>query len=400
MEPIDFSNSAFNAAMIDIEHHWKATRATAKKLDKRELTVAMPWFGDLVSWIKLLDDIHYSADLPFDLSFKRIYPASIQSEESMRDIARELDLLLPEDSESVRAILPILISGYIVNRRACQKTQENKLRNYRNRQDNNRKSKAGVKRCYEGTPALYTLLLDDDENSEQFRKFIKRKEGLFKLTDYLGRYPKLKYSELTSGKIQMILSGFGIARLFLFLLYKTQDICDVSLSYLVFMVMTRYPQLLSSAYPWFESEAEFLDRARTDEIIQFIKKELSDVFVFHQISSSPTKFCEGDDATPIFDVGHPMPMYEYIHRFTNAIKDRQVDNIQKELKRTDITNVECKRLETELNTIKSKKYPLLSELDMVFRDTSEDGCPLSNYPDLENLLEESEFTFDGYNDGK
>ncbi len=214
MEPVDFYNSEFKQAMEVIGKHWMSMveKVDKSNIDKREKPNFQPWFGDIEQWLIQLKKASCNKTAEFDLSAQKIYPKALASADEIHNIAVELDLLLPADSKIICDMLPVLVTGYLSNRRVPDE--------------------GGMKNDYEGTPALVNCILDNKKKTEQLRKFINSKEGLFRIKDWYERFPKIRYAQLDRGKAQMLLSGYGLIRIFYLLLYKMQDICNVSLSFL------------------------------------------------------------------------------------------------------------------------------------------------------------------------
>lgn len=370
MEPLDFYKLQVQKALQELESHWLKILNLEDKssFDKRGTVNFVPWFGDLGGWLAELKDVDYGTYPEFDLSASKIYPKAVCDKNDIRNIAMELDLLLPEGDSVVCGILPVLITGYIVNRRVPAP-----------------KSKAKGS-DYGGTPEFADFLLDCEgpqfyrKNEEQKqlnpRKMMHKKTKLFVLREWNARFPKIKYSQLNKGKAQMLLSGYGDMRLFFFLLYKLRDKCNVSLSYFVFEAMTGFVDLLTndgtqlcdgiikSGVPWFADENEVLSDSKKDLLLSSIKEEFADLF--EPISN---------DAEPLKQE-LPMSLYKYLYNLKEALIDREAEERGTPLSKKEI----------------EAGYKLFADLDFIF-GKKEGSLSLSDFLDddiLEEILKDEE----------
>lgn len=279
MAPIDFYSLKRQEAFEILENYWVQIINTQDKsdLDKRDAVNFVPWFGNLECWLTELKDVNYGTYPEFDLSVSKIYPKAICDKAGICNIAKELDLLLPKDNPAICDILPVLITAYIVNRRSPTK----------------KKGAEDSTIDYQGTPGFTDFLLDSvgpkltiaDKKAGRKapqkvidpRKMLQDKEKLFLLKNWNDSFPKITYSQITKGKAQMLLSGYGLIRLFFFLLYKLQDKCNVSLSCFMFESMTGHGEWTINGEE-FPQKEDILSDSRRSHILTYIKKDFNDLF--------------------------------------------------------------------------------------------------------------------------
>lgn len=275
----DFYNLQLQKTFEILEDYWKSIINLQNKsdLDKRDVDNFVPWFGALECWLTELKEVNYDTYPEFDLSASKIYPKAICDKAGIRNIAKELDLLLPKDNPAICDILPVLITAYIVNRRS----------------PTGEKGVADSAVDYQGTPGFVNFLLDStgpkltiaDKKAGRKapqkvidpRKMLQSKEKLFLLKNWNDSFPKITYSQVTKRKAQMLLSGYGCIRLFFFLLYKLQDKCNVSLSCFMFESMTGYGEWTINGEEISQKE-DILSDSRRSHILTYVKKDFNDLF--------------------------------------------------------------------------------------------------------------------------
>ena len=363
MNLYNFYNLQLQKTLESLENHWAniINLQDKSRFDKRDGTNFIPWFGDIKCWLTELKNFDYGSYPEFNLS--AIYPKAICNKANICEIAKELDLLLPKGDTNVSSILPVLITAYIVNRRAPTKRE--------------RANESTTD--YQGTPSFVDFLLDsrgpklskEDKKAERKapkrqiepRKMLQDKKKLFLLKTWNDSFPKIKYSQINKGKAQMLLSGYGCMRLFFFLLYKLQGVCNVSLSYFVFEVMTRYVDLLTPDgeylwdkkherdYPWFSNEKEVASDNKKAEILTWVEKDFGDVIVFTGHEESLT------------EKDLPMSLYRYLYNIKEELIEREEKERGAALSEEEI----------------SAGYKLFAELDFVF--VPHEYLPLSSFMD-------------------
>lgn len=383
MVPIDFYSLKRQEAFEILENYWVQIINTQDKsdLDKRDAVNFVPWFGNLECWLTELKDVNYGTYPEFDLSVSKIYPKAICDKAGICNIAKELDLLLPKDNPAICDILPVLITAYIVNRRSPTK----------------KKGAEDSTIDYQGTPGFTDFLLDSvgpkltiaDKKAGRKapqkvidpRKMLQGKEKLFLLKNWNDSFPKITYSQITKGKAQMLLSGYGLIRLFFFLLYKLQDKCNVSLSCFMFEAMTGYGEWTINNEGCIQKE-DILKDSKRAQILDSIRRNFDDLF-----SAANTNMDDKDDlkstSADSFEVacnkkGLPMSMYKYLYAIKEALIGREEKGRGKPLS------------EEEINI----KYKLLADLDFIF-GVQDSRPPLSDFLDndvLEQIIKDLEDT--------
>lgn len=156
------------------------------------------------------------------------------------ETAIEFSYLLP-DKPDVHAVLPLLITGYVLGRRGDpgQKDGENK--------------------CFavdESDPKYTANFLMNLLNGKDFKvhnDFKRSRHSLFRPAKKYTKLPKLQYSAMTNPKLAKSLSLFRTSMLFLFFAYKTRELCNLTLSCSLFMEFSESGSLLDEGFPNYEN---------------------------------------------------------------------------------------------------------------------------------------------------
>lgn len=220
----------YQAALEEITDHWDSYLASESYAFPRKGSITC--LGDLSSWLSELLKRGCPTSIFIDndkLSLSEIYP-SILAEGSTKLIAKELQVILP-DAPEVCAILPVLITGYIVNRRGRYESEK------------------GIP---SGATALYRKLYYKYDISNQKSS----SKSLFQVCEWKERYPDVTYGQMTKSIMKGRLSYFGMVNLFLFLAYKMEGLCNLTLSCALFEEFTGYPGLCDKFFPRLEVETE------------------------------------------------------------------------------------------------------------------------------------------------
>lgn len=254
---IDY-DQAFNKALEDIKTHWDTLAELPVvieddiySLDNKEeyFRNEVKTLLDFEEWIDSLLKVAFTASqLPIDLTVKpngnHLYPECLLT--CKHELAVEFRYLLP-DTPSVRAILPVLMVGYIVKRRG-------------ERSD-----------CYDQpiSRPLCSLLTHDKSRITHFKRKI---DNQFRLSKAESTFSKLKYEQLKSlSLLEQKLSPLGIAVLFLFLAYKTKKLCNLPLSFALFEEFTGCLSLFDDALMvWLGDSTDVEDKALHADIAAYL----------------------------------------------------------------------------------------------------------------------------------
>lgn len=158
--------------------------------------------------------------------------------------------------QTVQAILPVLVAGYMQNRRG----------------DPNWKKEG--KDYPRGTAMIYANLvqirkLDSLYHSKQ------NLDGIFRLRPWSKKYSKLRYDQITSENMRTKLNYFGHIILFLFLTYKMKDFCNLSMSCALFEYFSGFIGYFDNFFLHVESDYNFKrlsDDPQKGEIISYLRK--------------------------------------------------------------------------------------------------------------------------------
>lgn len=202
------------------------------------------WFGDLASWLEPLrshqtqtDSRAKSTTAQQKFRCQFTLPTSINRDLAM--ISVELNTLLPKDEPLVKALLPVLIYSYFLNRKN-QGEPELDSNGY-----------PIDEASLQGTGKLYVdlkmnawqdyLVPNMEENPLH-----KRAQRLFHLKNWTFEYPTLTLNSLQNGQkkaqLQKIL---GKILLFTTLAYRLRDTCNVTMSIDAFESLTGYLSMIS-----------------------------------------------------------------------------------------------------------------------------------------------------------
>ena len=304
MFPISL-NSIYERALLELKQHWRVQRKTSPYCEDpyQDSSFSPPWFGDLESW---LEQAVQSADgkIGGGIDAGDIYPASVLK--YRHQLAVELGFLLPKGSPTVAAILPVLLIGYISNRRGDPKEEK---------RENDPKYSANL---------FFSLLRGSD--SKQLSSFLKDGSNLFLPHYWNETFPRLRFAQLNLARLKKSLSGYGLTRLFLVLLYKTRDLCNLTVSLQLFDTLTGYISILSPRYPHSEGQFDDLSDPLRQEIIDYLKTMLIDMLpgeVEDHDNSQPDNECKTTTPDPLLFPSGPFSFYEFIAHFMEALIARQ-----------------------------------------------------------------------------
>ena len=275
------SSDLYNQAIVQISQYWRSlfhedqgpTSEEAYGPENRKPA----WFGDLVAWLepirvrqvqKVQKDSSTKEAQQQDFPCPFILPTAIN--EYLTMIAIELNTLLPEDNPSVKAVLPVLIYSYCLNRK---------------RRGEPELDDSGYpidEASLQGTSKLYvdlkTNLWKDHTaplNGED--PLFKRANDLFGLEDWSSEYPKLTLSSLRNKqKDAQLQRMLGKILLFITLTYRLRDICNVTMSMEAFETLTGYQSMISVNLPMYEQASERPFSRASDpfkqELVQLLKE--------------------------------------------------------------------------------------------------------------------------------
>lgn len=292
-------------AISELEQHWRVQRKTLPYCEDpyQDSSFSPPWFGDLESW---LEQVIRSADgkIGGSIDAHDIYPSSILK--YRHQLAVELGYLLPKGGPTATAILPVLLTGYISNRRGDPKGKEG---------EDDPKYSANL---------FLSLLRGGD--SKQLPYFLHNGSKLFCLRHWSSIFPKLCFAQLGLAKLKKSLSGYGLTRIFLFLLYKMRDLCNLTVSLQLFDELTGYVSILSPRYPHYEGQFDGLSDPLREEVIDFLETMLIDVLPGeeeHQHNIQPDNECKTTTKDPLLFPSGPFSFYEFIAHFMEELIVRQ-----------------------------------------------------------------------------
>ena len=253
------SSDLYNQAIVQVGQYWRSlfhedqgpTSEEAYGPENRKPA----WFGDLVAWLEPIRVRQVQKNSNTKRAVQRqdfpcpfILPASIS--EYLTMIAIELNTLLPENNPLVKAVLPVLIYSYCLNRKSQGEPELD---------DNGYPIDEA---SLQGTSKLYVDLktnLWDGYTAPRKGKdpLFKRASDLFALKDWLSEYPKLTLSSMQNKQkdtqLQRIL---GKILLFITLTYRLRDICNVTMSMDAFETLTGYLSMISVNLPMYEQTSE------------------------------------------------------------------------------------------------------------------------------------------------
>lgn len=178
----------------------------------------IPWFGDIVGWwnnlnsgkLEIVEKPEKKHQKDTILAY---FPTAVRN--NIRKVAVEMNFLLPEEDQHVRAFLPVLLAAYCENRR-------------------------------DSDPFIIDLF--NGENSISF----EQKKSWFLLSWWRNAYPGFNESKCKDRRgrckrtiPKSVYSMYARILTFFFFLKHTSDICNVSWSFCMFDYMTGYLSLLS-----------------------------------------------------------------------------------------------------------------------------------------------------------
>lgn len=203
----------FEVTRNEIVEFWKEKSQSQEKSryikDPANHAFPQPWFGDYSVELKIFEErIKRSPILRLWDSF----PASFR-QEPLRFID-EMGFLLPR-SEHTKAFLPVLIISYAANRRRQCNSTEDVLSQY----------------SYIFTSIYCGAFFPN-------KKELERQRNRFILQPFKEKYKRLDVNLITIYSYTRILHPFSVVILFLHLLLYTRDICNVTLSFYLFELMT------------------------------------------------------------------------------------------------------------------------------------------------------------------
>lgn len=294
----------YNRALSELEQHWRAQRKTLPYCEDpyQDSSFSPPWFGDLESW---LEQVIRSADgkIGGSIDAHAIYPSSILK--YRHQLAVELGYLLPKDGPTATAILPVLLTGYISNRRGDPKGEERE---------------AGPR--YSAN-LFFSLLRGGD--SKQLSYFLHNGRKLFRPRHWSRIFPQLSI-KLDLATLKKSLSGYGLTRIFLFLLYKMRDLCNLTASLQLFDELTGYVSILSPCYPHCEGQLDGLSDPLREEVIDFLETMLIDVLpseIEDHDNLHPNNESNAATSDPLLFPSGPFSFYEFIAHFMEELIARQ-----------------------------------------------------------------------------
>lgn len=178
----------------------------------------------------------------------QIYPKVLLRENNRRQIGAELQVILP-DAPEVNAILPVLVTGYIMNRRESPDEDHE----------------------FRGASSLFKGLIYREKESSSIKMGGK---SLFRVKSWDKMFRKVTYRQMTQTRMKKSLSYFGMLNLFLFLSHKMGKICNLTLSCDLFEEFTGYPGFCAEDFPRLDTETELHtdDDPLKEEISSYLDK--------------------------------------------------------------------------------------------------------------------------------
>ena len=273
------SSDLYNQAIVQVGQYWRSlfhedqgpTSEEAYGPENRKPA----WFGDLVAWLEPIRVRQVQKNSNTKRAVQRqdfpcpfILPASVNEYPAM--IAIELNTLLPENNPLVKAVLPVLIYSYCLNRKNQGEAELDD-----NGYPIDEASLQGTSKLYVD---LKTNLWDDYTAPRKGEDpLFKRANDLFGLKDWLSEYPKLTLSSVQNKQkdtqLQRIL---GKILLFITLTYRLRDICNVTMSMDAFETLTGYLSMISVNLPMYEQTSERPCSRASDpfkqELVQLLKE--------------------------------------------------------------------------------------------------------------------------------
>jgi len=196
-------------------------------------------------WAESLSELKFGTPyLRLELNFgpdpsKYFYPMCLLKYK--HELAVEFRCLLP-NTPAVKAILPLLLMSYITNRRSATRSKQKKDSPVLNIEGEEE----------EGTVSLLrNLIVYKDKN---IISYYEADQKLFRPRNW--KFPSLTYMQLTKTKLANSLASFGTTVIFLYFLYKTQDICNLTLSYKLFEEYSGFLELIDKRFSDFPKEVE------------------------------------------------------------------------------------------------------------------------------------------------
>lgn len=193
-------------------------------------------------WIKDFKTLHYSAPFffqDFEVTGRHLCPRALT--DYKHKVMVELSYLLPNDPD-VKAILPVLLTGYILGRRGDPR------------------HKAGTSHELKSDDEKYTanslMNLLEGKSRKPYSDFKRNSPKLFRPAAKYTKLPKLQYLKMSEARLRQSLLPFKTSILFLFLAYKTRDVCNLTLSSSLFIEFSKCGILGDPDFPSYADLSE------------------------------------------------------------------------------------------------------------------------------------------------
>lgn len=240
----------YQKALKEITNHWDEVLKLSQ--DDRCGIQGPTGLNELSNWLHELVSKDGPQSMFLDggkLPAEKIYPKVLLHKNTRKQIDAELQVILP-DAPEVNAILPVLVTGYIMNRR---------------------KSHLEDRAFPNGASSLYKSL--------QYEKTVNYSikmsgTSLFRVKSWDKIFREVTYCQMTKMRMKKSLSYFGMLSLFLFLCYKMEESCNLTLSCDLFEEFTGYPGFCDKFFPRLKVETQLHteDDPLKDEISSYLKE--------------------------------------------------------------------------------------------------------------------------------
>lgn len=253
--PIILLQYEINSAL---KKYWVSFLGHEERMLDYEQTFSTPWFGTLKEWVEDIlklennylsrylefQQLHNTAKEKNNIGF---FPAGVSY---IDDISRQLDILLPQE-KIIKPVLPVLLTCYIYKYNESMK---------------------------DSTLDFISRLIYNGDKKE-INVSIDRKLSCFTLSPIFERLPKITYNKIRITNYA-ILRCYHVSMLFVHLLLCCKDICNVSLSLLLFTFMGYDMRVFLSPYEYRQAGllcndySKFEKDCFKNEIFEIMKKRV------------------------------------------------------------------------------------------------------------------------------
>lgn len=250
-----------------IKNLWTELSRCWIKFEKPVSQDTEPWFGPLATWLNEFKESYTTIDtMTFAHSIRKIVRNSSR-------LSQELGYLIPnvknrDSSCNIRNFLPVIIWTYCMN--------------------------WSTPRKYAQYSPLFTAVAHGSRRKAPSEHKFDKHKGIFCVGKWQDDFKALKVRNVLVDNPGRFLSIFYRSLLFFFLLQKSSDVCNVTMSFLVFAKMTRLVELFGSEAVGLinsiiSAEEPLQDDFFHDKILSFVERVMSESTSICLADSIPLK---------------------------------------------------------------------------------------------------------------